>query len=217
MNLDLFSSIDNSETWAETICPGAVVLRQYVTAQSESIWAAVQQITQQAPFRQMQTPGGHTMSVALSSCGEYGWVSDRNGYRYSRTNPQTGQAWPLMPESFRALAQAAALEAGFPAFEPDACLINRYTPGSKMGLHQDKDERDFSAPIVSVSLGVPATFQFGGMKRSDTPVKIPLAHGDVVVWGGEARLRFHGVLTIRQAWHPLTGHDRINLTFRKAC
>lgn len=215
MNRDLFSTLQNAETWTETICPGTVVLRQYATSQAESILREVKQIIQQAPFRQMQTPGGYTMSVALSSCGDYGWVSDRNGYRYSHTNPQTGQVWPLMPESFRELAQAAALEAGFPNFQPDACLINHYTPGSKMGLHQDKDEQDFSAPIVSVSLGVPATFQFGGMKRSDTPVKIPLMHGDVVVWGGEARLRFHGVLTIRQAYHPLTGHDRINLTFRK--
>lgn len=138
-------------------------------------------------------------------------------YRYSRSDPQTGQPWPPLPDSFRERAQAAALAAGFPAFQPDACLINRYAPGPKMGLHQDKDERDFAAPIVSVSLGVPATFQFGGMKRSDTPVKIPLTHGDVVVWGGEARLCFHGVLTIRQAWHPLAGSDRINLTFRKTC
>ena len=216
MNLDLFSSVHNGETWAETLCPGAVVLRQYAAAQAESILQTVQQITQQAPFRQMQTPGGHTMSVALSNCGAVGWVSDRSGYRYSRTNPHTGQPWPPMPESFRKLAQAAALTAGFPDFQPDACLINRYAPGSKMGLHQDRDERDFSAPIVSVSLGVPATFQFGGVKRSDLPLKIPLMHGDVVVWGGEARLYFHGVLTIRRAYHPLTGDERINLTFRQA-
>lgn len=216
MSTDLFSIADNGETWAEALCPGAVVLRQYAAAQAASLWEAVQQVTRQSPFRRMQTPGGHTMSVALSNCGAVGWVSDRNGYRYSPVDPQTGQPWPPMPECFRELAQAAALQAGFPGFAPDACLINRYTPGSKMGLHQDKDERDFSAPIVSVSLGVPAVFQFGGLKRSNPPVKIPLAHGDVVVWGGAARLRFHGVLTIRQAWHPLAGHDRINLTFRKA-
>lgn len=217
MNGNLFNTLQNVETWTETICPGAVILRQYATSQADNILQEIQQVTRQSPFRQMQTPGGYTMSVALSSCGDYGWVSDRNGYRYSRTNPQTGQAWPPMPKGFCELAQAAALDAGFPDFQADACLINRYTPGSKMGLHQDKDEQDFSAPIVSVSLGVPATFQFGGLKRSDRPVKIPLMHGDVVVWGGEARLRYHGVLTIRQAYHPLTGHDRINLTFRKAC
>ena len=216
MNNDLFSSIDNSESWTETICPDAVVLRQYATKQAKDLIETVYKITQQAPFRRMQTPGGRTMSVALSSCGDYGWVSDHSGYRYSPIDPQNGQPWPPMPDSFYQLAQTAAQEAGFPDFEPDACLINQYKPGTKMGLHQDKDEQDFSAPIVSVSLGVPANFQFGGMKRSDKPVKIPLAHGDVVVWGGEARLRFHGVLTIRQAYHPLTSDERINLTFRKA-
>lgn len=212
---DLLQVGDDS-AWVEAICPGAVVLRQYATTRAETLFAAVQHIAQQSPFRQMQTPGGHTMSVAITNCGALGWITDRKGYRYESVDPQTGQPWPDMPTSLQDFAHAAAATAGFPGFHSDACLINRYQPGTKMGLHQDKDEQDFSAPIVSVSLGVPATFQFGGLKRSDKPVKVPLAHGDVVVWGGEARLRFHGVMTIRQAYHPLTGHERINLTFRKA-
>jgi alkylated DNA repair protein (DNA oxidative demethylase) len=164
----------------------------------------------------MHTPGGFRMSVAMSSCGTLGWVTDQHGYRYTRINPENNQPWPAMPTSFLQLAHAAALAAGFNDFVPDACLINRYEPGARMSLHQDKNERDFSQPIVSVSLGLPAVFLFGGLQRSDKTVRVPLAHGDVVVWGGPSRLRFHGVLPLKAGQHPLLGEQRINLTFRKA-
>lgn len=212
--MDLFSSVKN-EVWQETISPGAVVLRQFATDIAPDILHTLEELTASAPLRQMQTPGGGKMSAAISACGDYGWVSDRRGYRYSAVDPTTEQAWPVMPALLSNLAVQAADAAGYADYCPDVCLINCYETGAKMGLHQDKDELDFSAPIVSVSLGVPATFQFGGKKRTDKPVKIPLQHGDVVVWGGEARLNFHGVLTVRKAFHPLTGNQRFNLTFRK--
>jgi len=173
-------------------------------------------VAEQAQFRQMQTPGGHTMSVAMTCCGDWGWVTDAGGYRYQQTDPLSGEPWPLMPAVFRSLAAKAASAGGYSGFEPDACLVNRYAPGAKMGLHQDKDEDDFDQPIVSVSLGTPAMFQFGGARRSDRPQRVPLEHGDVVVWGGPARLRYHGVLTLKQALHSLTGACRYNLTFRRA-
>jgi alkylated DNA repair protein (DNA oxidative demethylase) len=169
-----------------------------------------------APFRQMVTPGGFTMSVALSSCGTLGWTTDRSGYRYTRHDPQTGRPWPMMPEVFLQLAQAAAQAAGFSDFAPDACLINRYIPGAKMSLHQDKDEHSYAAPIVSVSLGLPAMFLFGGFARSDKSQRVPLLHGDIVVWGGVDRLRYHGVLPIKDGHHPKLGEQRINFTFRTA-
>lgn len=156
------------------------------------------------------------MSAAMSACGQVGWVTDQRGYRYQAEDPESGNPWPAMPGVFRRLAAEAAQDAGYPGFEPDACLINRYQRGAKMGLHQDRDERDFSQPIVSVSLGLPMVFQFGGRKRSDRPLKVPLAHGDVVVWGGPSRLNYHGVLTLKTGHHPLTGPYRYNLTFRRA-
>lgn len=163
----------------------------------------------------MQTPGGYTMSVASSSCGALGWVSDRHGYRYAARHPQTDQPWPPMPECFLQLAQAAALAAGYVHFQPEACLINQYAPGAKLSLHQDRDEKDLSAPIVSVSLGLPAVFQFGGLQRSQRPQRYRLVHGDVVVWGGASRLAFHGVLPLAEGEHALVGRRRINLTFRR--
>ncbi|MBL8238886.1 MAG: DNA oxidative demethylase AlkB [Bryobacterales bacterium] len=169
-----------------------------------------------APFRHMVTPGGFRMSVAMTNCGPLGWVTDRKGYRYSAVDPESGQPWPAMPESFRELAYKAAREAGFAGFTPDACLINRYAPGAKMSLHQDKDERDFSQPLVSVSLGLPAVFLFGGLSRKDKVERVPLRHGDVVVWGGAARLFYHGIMPIKDGMHPLTGAFRFNLTFRRA-
>jgi alkylated DNA repair protein (DNA oxidative demethylase) len=169
-----------------------------------------------APFRQLETPGGYRMSVAMTDCGPLGWVSDRRGYRYLSVDPQTGRAWPPMPEAFLRLATDAAARAGFPGFHPDACLINRYVPGARLTLHQDKDEQDLGQPIVSVSLGLPATFLWGGGTRSERPRRVPLEHGDVVVWGGPDRLRFHGVLALAEGEHPLLGPERINLTFRKA-
>jgi DNA oxidative demethylase len=164
----------------------------------------------------MVTPSGHRMSVAMTNCGTAGWVTDRTGYRYDSHDPETGRRWPSMPDVFADLAAQAAARAGFDGFAPDACLINRYETGARLSLHQDKDERDFSAPIVSVSLGLPAVFLFGGLRRADSPRRVPLAHGDVVVWGGPARLLYHGVLPLEAGHHPLTGGHRINLTFRRA-
>jgi alkylated DNA repair protein (DNA oxidative demethylase) len=178
--------------------------------------ADLRAVVEQAPFRHMVTPGGHQMSVAMTNCGSAGWVTDRTGYRYDANDPLAGRPWPAMPPSFCRLAGQAAAHAGFGGFSPDACLVNRYEPGAKMSLHQDKDEHDFGAPIVSVSLGLPAVFLFGGLKRSDKPRRFRLEHGDVVVWGGPARLVFHGVAPLADGEHAIMGRQRINLTFRKA-
>ncbi|GAB2475739.1 DNA oxidative demethylase AlkB [Comamonas humi] len=196
--------------------PGAVVLRGFALPFVDELLSALAGIEAAAPFRHMVTPGGFTMSVALTNCGVLGWTTDRRGYRYSATDPDSGQPWPAMPAAFARLASEAALAAGFAGFEPDACLVNRYQPGVRLSLHQDKDERDYDAPIVSVSLGMPATFLFGGLARTDPTAKVPLAHGDVVVWGGADRLRYHGVAPLKDTPHPLLGSRRINLTFRKA-
>jgi alkylated DNA repair protein (DNA oxidative demethylase) len=173
-------------------------------------------IAERAPFRHMVTPGGFRMSVAMTNCGQVGWVSDRKGYRYDACDPETGLPWPPMPESFSRLAADAACEAGYAGFQPDACLVNRYEPGARLTLHQDRDERDYTAPIGSVSLGLPAVFRFGGTTRKDRPRRIPLESGDIVVWGGPTRLAYHGVAALKDGDHPLTGRCRINLTFRKA-
>jgi alkylated DNA repair protein (DNA oxidative demethylase) len=214
MTYSLFDEADEAP-WTEPLASGAAVLRRFALKNATALHSAVDQVTAAAPFRNMLTPNGYQMSVAMSNCGSFGWVSDRRGYRYDPIDPASGEPWPGMPELFLALADQAATAAGFPGFVPDACLINSYVPGTKLSLHQDRDERDFSAPIVSVSLGIPATFQFGGARRSDPTVKVPLLHGDVVVWGGSARLYFHGVLPLKSAAHPATGERRINLTFRK--
>jgi alkylated DNA repair protein (DNA oxidative demethylase) len=198
------------------LAPGAVWLRGFARPVGDPLVAAVQQVVQAAPWRHMLTPGGRRMSVAMTSCGTAGWVSDRSGYRYDACDPESGRPWPLMPEVFRDLAARAAREADFNDFAPDACLINRYEPGARLSLHQDRDEQDFDAPIVSVSLGLPAVFLFGGLRRADPPQRVSLTHGDVVVWGGPSRLRYHGVLALADGQHPLTGRCRVNLTFRKA-
>jgi alkylated DNA repair protein (DNA oxidative demethylase) len=177
--------------------------------------AVLRDVAAHAPFRHMVTPGGHQMSVAMTNCGNAGWITDRAGYRYGENDPETGKPWPAMPPLLRDLAGRAADRAGFSRFSPDVCLINRYVPGARMSLHQDRDELDFGAPIVSVSLGLPATFMFGGLKRSDKARRYRLEHGDVAVWGGPARLVFHGVAPLADGEHPLTGRQRINLTFRK--
>jgi alkylated DNA repair protein (DNA oxidative demethylase) len=216
MTLHLFGQAKQGQTGREELCPGAVVLRGVAVPDAKAILAALHGITTQAPFRHMVTPGGFRMSVAMTNCGAYGWVTDRTGYRYDAVDPETGKLWPRMPGVFLTLAQGAAASAGFEGFEPDACLINRYEPGARLSLHQDKNERDFEAPIVSVSLGLPAVFLFGGSHRADTPRRVPLAHSDVVVWGGPARLRYHGVMPLKEGHHPLIGGHRINLTFRKA-
>jgi len=192
-----------------------VLLRRFAAPMQDELRDALREIASAAPFRQMVTPGGFTMSVAMTNCGNVGWVTDRRGYRYDPIDPDSGKPWPSMPPSFRALAARAAAQGGFANFAPDACLINRYEPGAKMSLHQDKDETDFDAPIVSVSLGLPATFLFGGAKRSDKTRRYRLTHGDVVVWGGPSRLFFHGIAPLADGEHPLFGRQRINLTFRK--
>jgi alkylated DNA repair protein (DNA oxidative demethylase) len=193
-----------------------VVLRRFARGQAAVLFAAVQKIAAAAPFRNMITPGGFRMSVAMTNCGRAGWVTDRKGYRYEPIDPMTGYPWPPIPASFRDLASGAADAAGFAGFEPDACLINRYEPESRLSLHRDENERDFSAPIVSVSLGLPAVFLFGGQSRSDRPRRVWLESGDVVVWGGPARLTYHGVAPLADGDDPLTGRCRINLTLRKA-
>lgn len=195
---------------------GVTLLVGYARADESALVADVRGLWRASPPRHFVTPGGFTMSVATTNCGALGWVSDRRGYRYSAVDPESGRPWPSMPPSFHALAQRAAATAGFAAFDPDACLVNRYGPGARMTLHQDKNERDESAPIVSVSLGLPATFLFGGAARTDATRKIPLTHGDVVVWGGPARMRFHGVKPVAAGEHPAFGPFRVNLTFRKA-
>ncbi|HEX6994303.1 MAG TPA: DNA oxidative demethylase AlkB [Gammaproteobacteria bacterium] len=200
----------------ESLAPGAVVLRGFALDDADEIGRALADVVAAAPFRHMTTPGNRRMSVAMTNCGPLGWVSDRRGYRYAAVDPEAGRPWPPMPAVIAVLAARAADEAGFPGFEPDACLVNRYAPGTKLSLHQDKDERDFGAPIVSVSLGVPATFLFGGPTRKETPVRVRLEHGDVVVWGGPSRLRYHGVAPLAEAEHPFAGPYRINLTLRRA-
>lgn len=212
MTLDLFAQ----PAAKEIIAPGACLLRGLALARESAIWQALQSVIAQAPLRQMQTPGGLTMSVAMSNCGPLGWVSDRQGYRYQALDPLSQQPWPAMPAEFMALAQQAAILAGFADFTPDACLINQYAVGAKLSLHQDKDERDQSHPIVSVSLGLPATFQFGGLQRSDKLLRTELQHGDVVVWGGPSRLRYHGILPLKSGTFSYMGPYRYNLTFRRA-
>jgi len=216
LTADLFASLPDVQPAREPIAEGAVLLRGSACPFEPELIAALRDIADQAPFRHMSTPGGHQMSVAMTNCGHAGWVTDRSGYRYDGADPQSGKAWPEMPASFRKLAEQAAAEAGFAGFAPDACLINRYEPGARMSLHQDRDETDFGAPIVSVSLGLPAIFLFGGLKRTDKTQRYRLQHGDIVVWGGPARLAFHGVASLAEGEHALMGRHRINLTFRKA-
>ncbi|KMT52867.1 DNA oxidative demethylase AlkB [Pseudomonas fildesensis] len=200
----------------EQIGEQSYLLRGYALPWIECLLPELRRVLAQSPFRQMVTPGGFTMSAALSSCGELGWSTDATGYRYTAIDPRNQQPWPALPDALRQLAVQAATEAGFSGFAPDACLINRYVPGARMSLHQDKNERCYSAPVVSVSLGLPAIFLFGGHERSDKTQKVSLFHGDVVVWGGVDRLRFHGVMPVKEGVHPIMGPQRINLTFRTA-
>ena len=212
--MDLFNTVKPSKA---EMTKDVYLLGEFALRDSEHLLLAdLQAVINQAPLRNMMTPMGFAMSAAMSNCGELGWVADKAGYRYDTLDPDTSKPWPHMPASFLQLAQTAAAECGYADFTPDACLINQYKIGASMGLHQDKNERDFSQPIVSVSLGIPAVFQFGGLKRSDKPDKIPLNHGDVVVWGGESRLKFHGIMPMKPNNHAALGAYRYNLTFRKA-
>jgi DNA oxidative demethylase len=214
IDLSLLDSPSPSER--ETLCAGACVLRGFALEAMPRLLTAIDSVIERAPLRHMITPGGFRMSVAMTNCGALGWVTDRRGYRYTEIDPQSGAPWPQMPVAFRILARSAGERAGFAGFAPDACLINRYEPGARLTLHQDRDERDFGHPIVSVSIGLPATFQFGGTKRSERTRRVPLRHGDVVVWGGPARLYHHGVLSLKAGVHEVTGSARLNLTFRRA-
>jgi alkylated DNA repair protein (DNA oxidative demethylase) len=200
----------------ETIAPGALWLRGFAADEAKALLRAIERIAAVSPFRNMVTPGGFTMSVAMTNCGTAGWITDRRGYRYAEIDPIGEKPWPAMPKLFTDLAARAAAAAGFADFAPDACLVNRYAPGARMSLHQDKDERDFTQPIVSISLGLPATFLFGGLKRSDRPKRLRLDSGDVVVWGGPARKVFHGIDPLPAGIDSLTGECRYNLTLRKA-
>ena len=195
--------------------PQACVLHGFALADADALLAGIAAIAAPAPFRHLVTPGGHVMQVAMTNCGTHGWCSDRRGYRYDRIDPESGRPWPPLPPAFLQLAADAAREAGFDGYVPDACLVNRYAPGTRLSLHQDRDEDDRVAPIVSVSLGLPATFLFGGFARGDRTVRVPLQHGDVVAWGGVDRMRFHGVLPVRPGQHETVGAQRLNLTFRK--
>jgi DNA oxidative demethylase len=216
LTADLFESVASPRPPREAMAEGAVLLRGFAKPFEADLIADLRAIVAQAPFRHMVTPGGHEMSVAMTNCGSAGWVTDRRGYRYDAKDPLAGKPWPEMPASFRELAGQAAAQAGFTKFSPDVCLINRYQPGARMSLHQDKDEHDFGAPIVSVSLGLAAIFLFGGLQRSDKPQRYRLEHGDIAVWGGPARLVFHGVAPLADGEHAVMGRQRINLTFRTA-
>lgn len=211
--LDLFA---DAEPWQEPLAAGATILRRFALADADALLAGINAVASASPFRQMITPGGYTMSVAMTNCGRLGWTTDARGYRYASVDPLTDKPWPAMPQAFAALCQQASAAAGYSDFQPDACLINRYQPGAKLSLHQDKDEPDLGAPIVSVSLGLPAVFQFGGSRRSDPLKRLLLEHGDVVVWGGPSRLFYHGVQPLKPGQHPATGECRYNLTFRRA-
>jgi DNA oxidative demethylase len=215
MTADLF---DRSEALParEAIADGAMLLRGFARSIQHDLLSAIDRVIALAPFRHMITPGGYQMSVAMTNCGGLGWVTDRSGYRYDAIDPTTGRPWPDMPTIFRELAGQAAAQAGFTGFRPEACLVNCYEPGARLSLHQDRDEENYDEPIVSVSLGLPATFLWGGLKRTDRPVRYRLVHGDVVVWGGPSRLTFHGVAPLADGEHELLGRRRINLTFRKA-
>ena len=212
MTADLFGPPEGDVALAE----GAALLRGFARSVEAPLLAALDPLVAAAPFRHMVTPGGFRMSVAMTNCGTAGWITDRRGYRYDPIDPETGRRWPAMPPVFADLAARAAAAAGFDGFAPDACLINRYEPGAPLSLHQDRNELNYDAPIVSVSLGLPATFLFGGMRRSDRPQRVALAHCDVVVWGGPARLTFHGVMPLADGEHPVLGRQRLNLTLRRA-
>lgn len=215
MTLDLFADLPAEPLSDEVLQEGAVVLRGFASGDAQGLLGDIERIASQSPWRHMITPGGFRMSVAMTGAGPYGWTSSSRGYRYAQIDPETGAPWPGMPPLMLDLARRAAAAAGFANFDPDACLVNRYEPGARMSLHQDRDEENRDAPIVSVSLGLPATFMWGGMQRSDRPRKVPLAHGDVVVWGGPARFVFHGVSPLKDGEHPLVGKQRLNITFRR--
>lgn len=210
------SSLDLFDPHPQRLARHTLLLPGFALPELEALLDALRPVLRAAPFRHMHTPGGLRMAVALTNCGALGWVSDENGYRYTSIDPVSAKPWPALPPLLVDLATRAAAQAGFDGFVADACLVNHYLPGTRLSLHQDRDEQDYGQPIVSISLGLPAVFLFGGLQRSDRPRHIPLSHGDVLVWGGEDRLHFHGVLPIKPGVHPRMGERRINLTLRKA-
>jgi len=216
MSTSLFETEPAARLSKDILGAGTAVLAGFALGAEKELLSSLKDVLERSPFRNMVTPGGFRMSVAMSNCGSLGWVTDRTGYRYDEIDPKVNRPWPAMPRAFRELATAAAEEAGFSNFIPDACLINRYEPGARLSLHQDKNERDFTQPIVSVSLGLPATFLFGGLGRGDKTQRIQVIHGDVLVWGGSARLRYHGIAPLKDGEHPRLGRVRYNLTFRNA-
>jgi len=216
MNASLFELGSPAPLSKDILGAGTAFLAGFALDTQDELLLSLKCIAERSPFRNMVTPGGYRMSVAMTNCGPLGWVTDRSGYRYDAIDPEVNRPWPMMPLSFRELAVAAAGEAGFSNFVPDACLINRYEPGARLSLHQDKNEHDLAQPVVSVSLGLPATFLFGGLERAERTQRIQIVHGDVLVWGGPARLRYHGIVPLRDGEHSKTGRVRYNLTFRKA-
>jgi alkylated DNA repair protein (DNA oxidative demethylase) len=216
MNASLFELGSPAPLSKDILGAGTAFLAGFALDTQDELLLSLKSIAERSPFRNMVTPGGHRMSVAMTNCGPLGWVTDRSGYRYDAIDPEMNRPWPMMPLPFRELAVAAAEEAGFSNFVPDACLINRYEPGARLSLHQDKNEHDLAQPVVSVSLGLPATFLFGGLERAERTQRIQIVHGDVIVWGGPARLRYHGIVPLRDGEHSRTGRVRYNLTFRKA-
>jgi alkylated DNA repair protein (DNA oxidative demethylase) len=216
MRSTLFENVAEERVLGESLGPGTAILRGFALEHEIQLLDALVAVAAKSPFRYMVTPGGFRMSVAMTNCGSVGWITDRRGYRYDSVDPETQTLWPAMPKPFKELAQSAAKAAGFPEFVPDACLINRYERDARLTLHQDRNERDFGQPIVSVSLGLPAVFIFGGVERVDKTIRVPVVHGDVLVWGGPARLRYHGVMPLKDGLHSLAGRYRFNLTFRKA-
>jgi DNA oxidative demethylase len=210
--LELFAAPTSAEPLP--LGDGISLLRGF--ADTRTLFPLVERIAAAAPFRHLVTPGGQTMSVAMTNCGNLGWVSDRSGYRYSPRDPLTDLDWPAMPEEFLQLALAAATAGGFPGFAPDACLINRYSPGARLTAHRDADEQNFAQPIVSVSLGLPASFAFYGLTRGGRGRSVALVDGDVLVWGGPSRLVYHAVRPVKPGHHDITGGFRFNLTFRHA-
>ncbi len=217
MSFDLFATSSDNGVTKTQLADQAWHLPNFIQNRDNLLKALLNELIQLAPLRKMKTPSGKLMSVNMTCCGDVGWVSDALGYRYQGTDPLSNLSWPVMPDLFNALAKEAAAAAGFENFEPDSCLINYYSVGARLSMHQDKDEADFSQPIVSVSLGLPATFLFAGLQRNSAQTRIALHHGDVVVWGGASRLAYHGVLPVENGMHDLFGSQRINLTFRKAC
>lgn len=218
MTGDLFDHLGVQEKAAEEpvrLGEGAFIFPGMALPHAEALLDAARAIARKAPFRHLMTPGGHRMSVAMTACGDWGWNSDRKGYRYTRTQSETGEAWPPIPGSFERLVRQATMAAGFSEAPLQSGLINLYRPGTRLSLHQDRDEEATDVPIVSVSLGVAATFLWGGLTRKDPVRRFRLSHGDVVVWGGPSRLVFHGVAPLARSTHPATGECRVNLTFRR--